>query len=351
MDKKAFLEELQRELGRLPAEERTDILQDLDEYFEEGMREGKSEQDIAASLGKADEIARDILSAYPEYAAAEQEAVTGRQDARYELVRLGQKEYSRVVADLRVGELKLMPSDDAVTRFELIGDQSEVKFDADVTDDQLLISLKGNPTLTSWFRRSVSRPVRLVAHLPKKLYESMRLQTANGIISAENLLSKTLTAESRNGRIGMRACAFGTLSARTDNGRIEMSKIEADSFAAVTDNGRIELSDIRADHLAAETDNGRITLSDINGNVTAKTDNGRIELSADHLDRNIHLKTANGSIRVLTRIMPQDAVIRVRSTHAKPDIFGSSESEQSFGSGSHTVRLETDNGHISIQQG
>ncbi|SIT84746.1 DUF4097 family beta strand repeat-containing protein [Edaphobacillus lindanitolerans] len=348
MGKNEFLNELRQHLTVLPEEERNDILQDLNEYFDEGKREGKSESDISSSLGTPSEIAADILSAYPEYTRA-QDSRALPQDARYELVQIPQGTYSNVMADIAVGELKLTPSEDETTRFELIGDKSEVKFNADIRQDMLVISLKGEKTITSWFRRAVSRPFRLVVHLPKRLYSLVRAETSNGSLSAEKILARSFTAESANGRILVRECAFGTLSARTDNGRVEMQKVEAGTLSAFTDNGRIELRAIRSDRVSAETDNGRIIFSDVEGDIDAKTDNGRIELTTDSIDRNIQLLTDNGSITVTTDRLPEDAVVRVRSDSGRPDIFGSADRERVFGRGTHTVRLETDNGKITLR--
>lgn len=64
MNKDQFLKQLEASLKKLSAAERQDILQDYEEYFTVGMGEGKSDQEIAASLGNPKQIAKEILASY-----------------------------------------------------------------------------------------------------------------------------------------------------------------------------------------------------------------------------------------------------------------------------------------------
>ncbi|KKK39260.1 hypothetical protein WQ57_05575 [Mesobacillus campisalis] len=64
MTKKQFLTKLNASLKRLPSSERQDILQDMEEYFEIGIEEGKTEEQISASLGSPHQIAKELAAAY-----------------------------------------------------------------------------------------------------------------------------------------------------------------------------------------------------------------------------------------------------------------------------------------------
>lgn len=58
MTEQQFLNELELALTRFASDERNDILQDIKEYFTNGREDGKSDGEIAASLGSPREIAR-----------------------------------------------------------------------------------------------------------------------------------------------------------------------------------------------------------------------------------------------------------------------------------------------------
>ncbi|MHA6252877.1 HAAS signaling domain-containing protein [Oceanobacillus sp. CAU 1775] len=64
MTKKQFLYELKNALRNLPIEEQNDILSDYEEYFMIGIQDGKTEQEIAASLGTPEQLGRDLSVTY-----------------------------------------------------------------------------------------------------------------------------------------------------------------------------------------------------------------------------------------------------------------------------------------------
>ncbi|MEB2630315.1 DUF1700 domain-containing protein [Peribacillus frigoritolerans] len=64
MNKEQFIKQLNASLTRLSLEEREDILQDYEEYFEIGMEEGKSEQEISKSLGNPRQISKELMATY-----------------------------------------------------------------------------------------------------------------------------------------------------------------------------------------------------------------------------------------------------------------------------------------------
>lgn len=64
MNKKLFLQELSKRLHRIPQEERADILADYEDHFTAGLEAGKTEEQIAASLGSPESIAKNFTADY-----------------------------------------------------------------------------------------------------------------------------------------------------------------------------------------------------------------------------------------------------------------------------------------------
>ncbi|WP_249871492.1 HAAS signaling domain-containing protein [Oceanobacillus saliphilus] len=64
MTKDQFLSTLNTSLKRLSTEERHDILQDFEEHFAIGVGEGKTEEQISASLGSPHQIAKELVATY-----------------------------------------------------------------------------------------------------------------------------------------------------------------------------------------------------------------------------------------------------------------------------------------------
>lgn len=63
MNRYEYLDELDRLLSSLPYSERREIMYDYEEHFKEGLNEGKTEEDIAASLDTPDKIAIQYVTA------------------------------------------------------------------------------------------------------------------------------------------------------------------------------------------------------------------------------------------------------------------------------------------------
>ncbi|SER56653.1 Uncharacterized membrane protein [Gracilibacillus ureilyticus] len=64
MTRDKFINKLDRALISVPYEERKDIIQDFEEHFAMGENEGKSEEEIAESLGAPNQIAKEVLASY-----------------------------------------------------------------------------------------------------------------------------------------------------------------------------------------------------------------------------------------------------------------------------------------------
>ena len=337
MTEQQFLKELEFALTRLPADERSDILQDIKEYFSSGREDGKSDIDIAASLGSPKEIAQELLDNHvPEKILTNNKVIT-----------MPSSTFSNVAMNIDIGSLNVFPSETDETTIELIGENDKLELTADVVNDTLSIQLKTKKFKMFSFIFLI-KELKVNVALPKKLYSTITMKTDFGRIRAEKLLGKTIKATSDNGSIGLKEFAATFLEVETDNGRIEIEKVQVEKLSAQTDNGRIELRNIDANQIQSETDNGRIIMEYVNGNIIGKTDNGRIELLTTSLDRMIQLETDNGSILVETENEPTNVSIHAKVDLGRISVFGEKNSRTVFGTGSNKVHLSSDNGKITV---
>ncbi|WOV85680.1 DUF4097 family beta strand repeat-containing protein [Sporosarcina jeotgali] len=342
MTENQYIAELESLLSRLPLEEQQDIVQDIREYFVDGREDGKSDDEIAVSLGSPGSIANELVASYPEPAEVVQP------NASTEIITITDDSFKDIAIDVQHGALLLFPSEDHVTTVELTGSNDKLKLSAEVKGNALVVKLKSLRPRFMMFSFSM-KSVILKVSIPKKLYDEISLKTDNGRICAEKLLSQSLRVNSDNGRIQLSEVATRVLESKTDNGRIEVTNTQSDRIIAKTDNGRIEMRHVEADGIAVETDNGRIELAHVNGNIVGETDNGRITLLTNSLDRNIDMQTDNGSILIQTEEKPGNVSIQTKTAHGKVDVFGENNSRTVFGTGDHKIRLRSDNGRITVQ--
>ncbi|MDP4096183.1 DUF1700 domain-containing protein [Paenibacillus sp. P96] len=70
MNRQQFLNELEQRLAPLPAEAKHELLEDMNQHYEFGLQQGKSEEEISRALGRPEDIAKEALG----YAGAQPEA-------------------------------------------------------------------------------------------------------------------------------------------------------------------------------------------------------------------------------------------------------------------------------------
>lgn len=349
MTENQFITELEQALKRLPSEERNDILQDIREYFSNGRDDGKTETEIASSLGSPSKIATELLDAYPfEELQATHGASRLSTSPSTEVITIQDDSFTKVDIDVFHGALSVFPSNNAETKIELINSNDKLEFSADVFEDTLRIRLKKKGLWLFIFNFN-TKEVALNVFIPKKLYQSISMKTDNGRIKAEKLIGKSIEARTDNGRIELTELAATTLNAETDNGRIEISKVQSDRLKAMTDNGRVIMRHVEADSIHAESDNGRIEFDQVEGELFAITDNGRITLAAEHLDRNIDFETDNGSIEITSSHKPTNATIHAKTGHGRIDVYGDRNARTRFGAEEYQIRLKSDNGRITVK--
>lgn len=337
MTEQQFLRELELALTKLPTDERNDILSDIKEYFRNGREDGKTEIDIASSLGSPKEIAQELLENH----------VPEKIETNNKMIHVPHSSFSNVMMDIDYGSLNVFPSETDETFIELIGENEKLELTANVVNDTLSIQLKTKKFNFFSFLFLI-KEMKVNVALPKKLYSSIVMKTDNGRIRAEKILGKTIKATSDNGSIGLKEFASTVLDVETDNGRIDLEKIQVDKLSTQTDNGRIELRNIDAVQIRTKTDNGRIMMENVNGDITGKTDNGRISLLTTTLDRMIDLETDNGSIHVEAENEPTNVTIQAKTDFGGINILGEKNTRTVIGLGTNKVKLSSDNGKITV---
>lgn len=64
MTKKLYLERLENHLSQLSHDDVREILEDVNEHFNAGISDGRSEEDISVALGSPKEMAFNLVSQY-----------------------------------------------------------------------------------------------------------------------------------------------------------------------------------------------------------------------------------------------------------------------------------------------
>lgn len=141
---------------------------------------------------------------------------------------------------------------------------------------------------------------------------------------------------------------YGNLQVESDNGRIDIEELNSEHVYLETDNGQIQVRNIEAKTVDVETDNGKVILEHVEGEIRGATDNGRIFLLTNEINWPIDLSTDNGSIEIKTKTEPTNATFDANVGNGKITIFGEDTKVKTYGKGRSLIKLQTDNGRITV---
>lgn len=158
----------------------------------------------------------------------------------------------------------------------------------------------------SFVFRATDRDVMasLVLTVPRDLLYRLDLDTSNGRIEVEDLVTQEVRGDTSNGRIVYNGVKGRVLKGDTSNGRIEMMEVEAEELQADTSNGSIFMAGT-ARRFHCDTSNGSITIEPTfkgDGEIRTDTSNGRIRIllpEEQNCGYTINAETSLGTLKVL----------------------------------------------------
>lgn len=214
---------------------------------------------------------------------------------------------------LRNGLILMQETDDDHIRIRLTG-KERIKSDVDLLVEEIgnVLSIEAKRTKRTLFNKMAVRDLTLTIDVPKKVFESIRMEIYNGKLKANQLYATHVNAEA--------------------------------------DNAEIRLEAVEAEHVMVATNNGTIVLAHVTGDVTGETKNGSIHMLTQNLDYNLDLKTINGSIEIETDQEPANAFLDLRVRNGRTHVFGDPDWPSVYGNGEHLIKLRTENGSITIKK-
>ena len=135
------------------------------------------------------------------------------------------------------------------------------------------------------------------------------------------------------------------INVNTDDGRIDVSNVDGD-LTIDSDNGSIELSGVSG-AITADGDDGSIVGRGLTSRVTdVGSNDGRIELTFTEPPDTVTASGDNGSIEVVVPEIDTGYDVTADSSDGGVEILVNDNPESP-----NTIRLETDNGSITVRHG
>lgn len=341
MNEQQFLLQLDQYLLKLNEGERADIRRDFEEYFESGRMEGKTTEEIIASLGSPEKIAEDLLVAYDE------------SDFVQEVVEVVEHSvgYHNIQVDVDNANIIIMSTDKDQPYLEVNDKDGRTDTDLKIVGDTLVVKVKRHEIVRRFLFITFIGDLGksdVTLYVPKAQYKKITVNNDNGRILCEDLYADKVQLESDNGRIIVNDVKGTELEAESDNGRVVLTNVHAANVSAYSDNGRIIAEHCHGEKINLKSSNGRIELKEVTGHLNVRSSNGRIEALLSQVTANSRLKTDNGSIRLYIPDRLIDVVIDASTTWGSCTMFDAPMKRYTDGEGKYTLQLETSNGKIVV---
>lgn len=220
------------------------------------------------------------------------------------------EEFTSIEIKSENAEVDVIPTDQSMAKIEYTTngvDARESTFTTDVKGKTLSVTVEDEWKFRFAF---FSQSQHLTVFLPKKQYESFKIENGNGQVQVEQMKMKHVQV---------------TLT-----------------------NGDVELTSLAAENIRVESTNGKIQLQDVDGEIKGSTVNGEIYVSTKDLNRPLELRSTNGSIMVQTEKEPKNARFDVSVVNGDINILDKYTGSTTIGKGENLIKLTTVNGEVTV---
>ncbi|WP_026478548.1 DUF4097 family beta strand repeat-containing protein [Alkaliphilus transvaalensis] len=313
MNKRVFLDQLEKLLQDLPKEVREDILYDYDEHFRVALEEGKREEEIAKSLGMPEEIVKEFMQGYLDE-PQQNNKVNSLINNLGEIFQnfggerkkhmIDQKEkykvddLKRIEIDSNSPLIKIHNFDGDEVMIHLHGEiesnfTKKIMLQTNLINGGLQISLIREIGLGFGIHRE---KLRLDLYLPNSYDQQLLITTTSGSVEAQELNLTEFSIDSSSGSLRLDYIRAKESRFKANSGSIKLKNYEGE-LEVVTHSGSIKVEAINATKATLTAKSGSIEIVKLNGEVVAETSSGSIKLESVKSLKTI-LKGSSGSIKI-----------------------------------------------------
>lgn len=220
--------------------------------------------------------------------------------------------FTSIISNSDNAFVEIIPTD-STTKITIDGVSSSLDYDfsALVKDDTLYIDLKDQYSSSNFPFNTNNSTLKLKIYVPKKVYELIQVNVDNGLVEADSINSNNIIVSS--------------------------------------DNGKIDLTNIISVNIDLQSSNGQIKFTgNVSGKIIGEIDNGQFDFTLKNMDLPIDLKSSNGIIKIKTDKEPENVTYDIEVGLGIINIFDKYSGNAVVGNGENLIKLETDNGKISI---
>lgn len=358
MNKQEYLNQVKEILNECDEQVVNEILADFEEHFELGEEAGKTEAEIAESLGDISEWIEELKQIY-----AKKQLPSLIDEVEDDRIR-------RITVQSGSMDVKIQGDADELS-WAVVDDWSKMNvhnYEIFETFSRGRLLLEVKPKENQRFG-IVTSHVHFVLNLTDELNE-VRVETASGDIEVLEAEADHFKLHTRSGDVGVSDCE-GSLWIKTQSGDIDIEECETDQIVLSSTSGDIDIKEVKAEELSAKSTSGEIeveleeaemvSLTSVSGDIEFEGYAAQLKLSSTSGDIEVNgvcleamkIETISGDVEVTFKdCTGLQGIIETCSGDIDIDLDGVSGRSHHFtwGDGSTKVLLKTVSGDISISE-
>lgn len=337
MDKKAFLETLDRQASALSPQERARLAEYYSEMIDDRIEEGIDEEEAVAALGDPAALARELSQGAPQAAPAQASSQTvGALDSLR--IHVGNADVTVVREALDNGAAAQLRLSDP-TRFEWRMDGATLE----LTQRRPEGGHRGLEGGLRWLRQLITEPdLKVTVALAEGLSGALDFEGGGSDLLLQGVAFAKAQLVTASGDITLRDadCSGGIgIDIRTHSGDVRLKQVHADNMIVSASSGDIEAKSLAVPgRLRLKTSSGDLEVRGVNcGELSVSTASGDIEIEHGRTAAT-SLHTASGDVQLTDHIA--DPSLCVETASGEINLLGCAASE---------MRLKAVSGDVLLQ--
>lgn len=343
MTKLEYMQYVKEKLQGYDREFVEEILENYEEHFEAGLKNGRSEEEICEELGNIENLLGDI-----QYVMGDKDLKTHEID-QFTAIEQPQESYSgirEIELSLLSMDVQILPSQDGQLHVYLAdGKEKAVYLEESISGNCYFAREKnrkqGKKFLGIAFLIGINRDeeLKLIVEVPKQM-DAVTVKTMSGNLQLQGVAAKEAKLETMSGDVKLQEATAEKLTVKTASGDITLRNVSGKEMVIQSTSGEVEWRGAGSEHAQITTTSGDIDLKEIDApQAKLKTISGEVEIRTsqfDHLNinstsgdvegsffaQNSYVQTVSGDIEIALDRRGKQLCARAKTVSGESNVYG-----------------------------